>query len=166
MDALSMLVIIALMAFICEYIDSSLGMGYGTVLSPALIIMGFDPLAVVPAVLFSQAMGGFVAAAFHHRFLNVNFGPRTRDSKIVYVITAFGMAATIIAALVAVNIPKELLRTYIGLVILAMGIIILLKRKFRFSWKKIIGLGVLSAFISGSPGPCRASSVRSPWLNI
>lgn len=152
MDGLSILLTIAFMAFICEYIDSSLGMGYGTILSPVLIIMGFDPLAVVPAVLFSQAMGGFVAAAFHHRFENVNFGSGTKDSKIVYIITICGMAATIIAALIAVNIPKALLKTYIGILILAMGIILLSNLKFRFSWNKIIGIGILSAFNKGISG--------------
>ena len=38
-------------AFGCEFIDSSLGMGYGTILTPSLLILGFDPLLVVPAVL-------------------------------------------------------------------------------------------------------------------
>ena len=56
------------MAFICEFIDSSLGMGYGTILSPVLIIMGFDPLVAIPALLLSQAVGGFTAAIFHHQF--------------------------------------------------------------------------------------------------
>ncbi|MCK4232918.1 hypothetical protein KAX75_00695, partial [candidate division WOR-3 bacterium] len=59
-------IFIAALAFCCEYIDSSLGMGYGTILSPVLIIMGFDPLIVVPSILLSQAVGGFTASIFHH----------------------------------------------------------------------------------------------------
>ena len=31
---------VVLMAFICELVDSSLGMGYGTVLTPVLLAMG------------------------------------------------------------------------------------------------------------------------------
>ena len=42
--------IIAGVAFISEYLDSGLGMGYGTALAPILILMGFNPLQVVPAV--------------------------------------------------------------------------------------------------------------------
>ena len=39
------------LAFCCEFVDSSLGMGYGTILTPTLLIMGFEPLMVIPAVL-------------------------------------------------------------------------------------------------------------------
>ena len=35
-------------AFVCEMINTSLGMLYGTILSPVLIISGFDPLVIIP----------------------------------------------------------------------------------------------------------------------
>ena len=41
------------LAFVCEFVDSTLGMGYGTSLTPILLLMGFEPLQVVPAVPFS-----------------------------------------------------------------------------------------------------------------
>jgi uncharacterized membrane protein YfcA len=143
---------IALLAFCCEYIDSSLGMGYGTILSPVLIIMGFDPLIVVPSILFSQAVGGFTASIFHHGFRNVSFHPSSKDLKIVFVITCFGIVATIVAAILAINVPKVVLKTYIGILVVGMGIILLSKVKFRFSWRKIVGVGILSAFNKGLTG--------------
>jgi len=45
------LILLMPLAFVCEFIDSSLGMGYGTSLTPILLLMGFHPLQVVPAVL-------------------------------------------------------------------------------------------------------------------
>ena len=90
----------------CEYIDSSLGMGYGTILSPILIILGFNPIVAVPAVLLSQACGGFAASVFHHQLKNVSFHPDLKYFKIVFIISGFGIFATIIAALIAINIPK------------------------------------------------------------
>ncbi len=42
--------------------DSFLGMMYGTVLSPLLILAGYNAKTVVPAILISQAAGGFVAS--------------------------------------------------------------------------------------------------------
>ena len=122
---LGLFLLIAAMAFICEYIDSSLGMGYGTILSPVLIIMGFNPLVVIPAILLSQAVGGFTASIFHHQFQNVNFRPGSRDTKVVFIISAFGLIATVIAALIAVNISKVVLKTYIGILVIVMGIILL-----------------------------------------
>lgn len=144
--------IIIMMAFVCEYMDSSIGMGYGTILSPVLLIMGFDPLVVVPAILLSQAFGGLAASIFHHQFENVSFSKSSKDLKVVFVISVFGIFATILAALIALHIPKVYLKTYIGVLVLCMGILVLSNKKFVFSWKKIIGIGIVSAFNKGLSG--------------
>ena len=139
-------------AFVCEFIDSSLGMGYGTILTPSLLIIGFDPLVVVPAVLLSQAFGGLSASVFHHQFENVSFRPDSKDFKIVLIISGFGIVATVFAALISINLPKIILKTYIGIMVLVMGFIILLNRTFIFSWGKMIAIGIISAFNKGISG--------------
>lgn len=139
-------------AFGCEFIDSSLGMGYGTILTPSLLILGFDPLLVVPAVLLSQAFGGLSASLFHHQFENVSFKSNSKDLKLVLIISGFGLIATVLAAFISVNIPKIALKTYIGLLVSAMGIIVLLNRSFLFTWNKMIAVGLLSAFNKGVSG--------------
>ncbi|RLI98654.1 MAG: hypothetical protein DRO99_00250 [Candidatus Aenigmatarchaeota archaeon] len=149
---IGMLVLAGVMAFIMECVDASLGMGYGTVLSPVLIIMGFSPLLVVPSILLSQAAGGFTASLFHHKFKNVEFCRRSKDSLIVYIITLSGVAATVIAALIAVSIPKVYLNTYIGLLVAIMGIILASSITFRFTWKRMVGVGVISSFNKGMSG--------------
>ena len=40
-----------MLALFCEYIDSTLGMGYGTTLTPILMLMGEKKLKVVIAVM-------------------------------------------------------------------------------------------------------------------
>jgi len=145
-------VLLIALAFICEWVDSSLGMGYGTILSPVLIIMGFHPLVAIPALLLSQAIGGFAASIFHHQVKNVSFHPDSRDLKIVLVISGFGILATIFAALIAINIPKIALQTYIGVLITGMGIVVVSNRKFTFSWGKMVAVGILSAFNKGLSG--------------
>ena len=134
------------MAFLCEFVDSGFGMGYGTILSPVLIIMGFDPLVAVPAILLSQAFGGFTAAVFHHQFENASFSGGSKDLKIVFIVSGFGIIATIVAALIALNIPRLVLKAYIGVLVLVMGLLLLSNRRFSFSWRKMIAVGILSAF--------------------
>lgn len=153
----------------CEFIDSSLGMLYGTILSPALMICGFEPLAVVPAILFSQAAGGSTASFLHQRLNNSDFsfnvngppgngagaafaGGAAQDLKVVSIIAAFGVFASVFAASIAVNVPKPVLKTYIGLIVFAMGLLIISGRTFKFSWKKMFGIGLLSAFNKGISG--------------
>jgi hypothetical protein len=60
--------------------------------------------------------------------------------------------ASFAAALLAVNINKTVLNTYIGLLVFLMGVVILMNRQFKFSWKKIIAIGLLSAFNKGISG--------------
>lgn len=139
-------------AFICEFIDCSLGMGYGTILSPLLIIFGYSPLEVVPAILISQALGGLSASVFHHRYKNSVFKINNNNSKIVFIISVLGVFAACLSSFIGSLIPKHILTTYIGILVLVMGIIILFNFTFRFTWNKIIALGILSAFNKGLSG--------------
>jgi hypothetical protein len=139
-------------AFACEFIDSAMGMGYGTILAPLLIAIGFPPHAAVPAVLISQAFGGLTASIFHHQFENVSFTKDSRDLKVVFVISGLGVIATVIGAFVSVNLPAIALKVYIGVLVTAMGVLVLRSIPTSFSWKKIIGLGILSAFNKGLSG--------------
>lgn len=139
-------------AIFCELLDCSLGMGYGTILSPVLLIAGFEPLAVIPAVLLSQAFGGLSASIFHHQCRNVDFSWQSKDLKLFFLIGGFGVLAVIFAAVTSIHIPKQALKTYIGLLVLIMGIITLLRPAFRFSWRRMIAVGILSAFNKGMSG--------------
>src|SRR6478736_6525585 len=63
-------IMIALLSFVFEFLDSSTGMGFGTSLSPILLLLGFDPLTVVPVLLVSESISGVTAGWFHHEFEN------------------------------------------------------------------------------------------------
>lgn len=144
--------ILSVIAFGCEFIDCALGMGYGTILTPVLLSLGFDPLICIPAVLLSQACGGLSASVFHQQFENVSFRKDSDDLKSVLIIGGFGVVATIIGAALSLGIPKAALKTYIGLLVLAMGVIMLRNRVLKFSWNKMIAIGLLSAFNKGISG--------------
>jgi uncharacterized membrane protein YfcA len=147
-------VAVAAMACVCEYVDSSLGMGYGTTLTPLLLIVGFEPLQVVPAVLISQLVAGLLAGALHHRLGNVSFTRRGADTRIMAALAASGIAGASIAVLVALQISKICMKVWIGVLVLAIGIFVLWSPKAlaKFSWGKIIGLGLVAAFNKGMSG--------------
>lgn len=144
--------LIIVLALFCELLDCSLGMGYGTILSPALLIAGFEPLAVIPAVLLSQAFGGLSASIFHHQYRNVDFSWGSKDLKLFFLIGGGGVLAVVFAAATSINIPKQALKTYIGVLVLIMGVLTLLRPTFDFSWRRMIAVGVLSAFNKGMSG--------------
>ncbi len=169
---------IIIIAFFAEYIDSTLGMGYGTTLTPLLLILGFAPLQIVPAILLSEFVTGLLAGFTHHSLGNVDFRPKTTKTKIIrkklaelgYVesfkrgipkhlkitmlIASCSIIGTIAAVLLAINLPDFYLKLYIGTLILAIGIFMLLthNRNFGFSWKKITFLGLIASFNKGISG--------------
>lgn len=167
-----LLIAVAVVALLCEYMDASLGMGYGTTLTPLLLIMGFAPLAVVPAVLLGQLVGGIVAGYFHHRAGNISFilrhdgnpvrerghglrrFPWSLDAKVVLILVICGIVGAVIGAVSAVSISEIVLRLYIGTMVLVIGIILLVRRNHKspFSWRNLIGIGLLSAFNKGISG--------------
>jgi uncharacterized membrane protein YfcA len=154
MGGLELLLPIVLLAFLCEFIDSSLGMGYGTTLTPLLMLMGYNPLQIVPAVLLSELFTGFGAAFFHHQFKNVNFRVGNRDLKIALIMGGCSVVGALAAVLIAMRLPASAVKLYIGILVFAMGVIILatLNRNYPFSWRKIVGLGLLAAFNKGISG--------------
>ncbi|UCC39567.1 MAG: sulfite exporter TauE/SafE family protein [Candidatus Aminicenantes bacterium] len=154
MDILHFSVLILFLAFFCEYIDSSLGMGYGTTLTPLLLIMGYNPLQIVPAILLSELFSGLSAAFFHHKFKNVNFKIGGPDFKIAIVMAGCSVFGALAAVFIALKLTTFLIKLYIGLLVFSMGVLILFtqNRIFKFSWRKITSLGLLAAFNKGISG--------------
>jgi uncharacterized protein len=147
-------------------------MGFGTALTPVILIMGFLPLHVVPAVLLGQFIGGIVGGITHRRVGNIKldfrndrgavkrrlngFGylPKSTDSKVIFILGVSGIAGAIIGVFVAVNIPEVVLNIYIGAMVLCVGIWIIIKREknIKFSWKKLGAFGIIGAFNKGISG--------------
>lgn len=171
-------IIIISIAFFAEYMDSALGMGYGTLLTPLLLLMGFNPLEVVPAVLLSEFITGMMAGLTHHKAGNVDLAPRSRNLifilkkikelgyirsfkkgiplhlKIALLLAICSVVGTVSAVFIAVNLPKFWLKLYIGCLIsvIGAGILFTVNKKYQFSWKKITILGLIASFNKGLSG--------------
>lgn len=147
-------ILVFLVALACEYLDSSLGMGYGTTLTPILLLAGFAPLDIVPAILLSEALTGAAAGLFHQRDGNVNFLRDARARRTAVLLIVLSAAGAIAAATLAVRISKEMLTLFIATIIVAMGAIILVtvNRPFRYRPGGIVGIGAVAAFNKGLSG--------------
>lgn len=176
--SLGLIIGIILIAFFCEYMDSTLGMGYGTTMTPVLLLMGFSPLQIVPAVLLSELFTGLLASFLHHREGNVNFKPKTTNIpliirklnslgyiesykrgipqhlKVAILLVTCSILGAVVAVFIAQIIPKFWLKLYISFLVITMGMIILvcLNREFKFSWFKIGSLGLIASFNKGLTG--------------
>ncbi|MBK5965066.1 hypothetical protein CCR95_13460 [Thiocystis minor] len=141
-------------ALACEYLDSSLGMGYGTTLTPLLLLAGFEPLQIVPAVLFSELLTGLAAGAMHHRDGNIDL-LRNREAR-----RTFGLLATLSAVgaigavLIAIKISAYWFSILIAGIVLTMGVITILtaRRRIRYRASGILAIGMVAAFNKGLSG--------------
>ena len=175
---LGIIITLIICAFLCEYLDSTLGMGYGTTLTPVFLLMGFSPMQIIPAILLSELISGLLAGVFHHREGNVNLKPKNAEAfkirnmlsplgyvdtirktfplhlKVALLLAVCSIGGTVAAVFIAVSIPRFWLKLYIGCLVLSMGIIILIcfNKSFKFSWKKITLLGLIASFNKGMSG--------------
>jgi uncharacterized membrane protein YfcA len=145
---------LALLAFLFEYVSILLGMGYGIVMTPLLLLAGFHPLQIIPAVLLSEFACGIVAAIFHQRLKNVDFRFGTRAFKTVTILFACSIIGAVVAVLLAVTMVERSLELCIGATIVLIGVSTLAMRgrSIRFSWKAIAAFGLLGAFTKAMSG--------------
>lgn len=146
MTGIETFMILFAMAMLMEIIDSGIGMMYGTILSPVLIILGYSPFLVVPSILLSQACGGFTATYFHNHYGNAEFNIKKKDFKIAALIFSLGLVAVIGGAFIGSIMSKTFMKVYIGILCIVMGGLVVSKVQFAFSWMKISVISLLSAF--------------------
>jgi uncharacterized membrane protein YfcA len=181
MDEITLLqgLMVGVLAFGAEYIDSTLGMGYGTTLTPLLMLLfGFEPLEVVPAILLSELFTGFAAGFTHHAVGNVDVRPKTlhplrmvaglrrlgvrgalrqglpRSLKVALVIGCCSVVGTVASVVLALRLPPFVLKLSIGLLVTLLGVVILASGRvvIPFSWTKLLGLGLVASFNKGFSG--------------
>ena len=134
-------------------------MGYGTILTPTLLVIGYQPQDIVPTILFSELLSGFTASFFHNEIKNVELAPRGKDFSGASILAAGSIVGVTVGVILSVNIPKEVLKVAIGCIILMSGMFVILvsRRVLEYKkWKMLVLSGVASfnkAVSGGGYGP-------------
>jgi len=172
------IIIIGVIAFLCEYTDSTLGMGYGTTMAPILLLLGFTPLQIVPSILLSELFSGLLGGVMHHHEKNVSFSIKTlnipriwgrlriigaRETfrrgisphlRVVIMLVGSSLLGVTISVLIASSVPVLWVKLYISILVIAMGVMIIIyfNKQLSFSWKRITFLGFIASFNKGVAG--------------
>ena len=139
-------IILFIIAFFCAFIDCATGMGYGTLMSPILLLFQFSIAIIVPVLLLSQMCTGTFACFFHQKAKNVNFKLKNQETKIALYFTLMGSITTFLAIFVVITVPPVIIIFYIGFTVLSMGMILLFNFNFKFSITHLYLIGGISAF--------------------
>jgi uncharacterized membrane protein YfcA len=150
---------VVLIAAFFEFMDASAGMGFGTALTPLLLMLGFDPKQIVPVVMIQQAAAGLVGAFLHREFENVEwkFSPMSETIKLALIIVVSGVVFNIIA-IVGIykifNVDKIWIKLYVAVLLLMMGGVSLFQSKKERPYKpgKMVVWASLAGFNKGVGG--------------
>jgi uncharacterized membrane protein YfcA len=150
--------ILFVLAFFAESIDIILGMGFGTLMTPLLIEIGYGPLVVLPIILLSQAVAGIIGGVSHHLRENIDLFHKEKI-RISLIFVAAGIIGGIGGAYLATQIETLYLKIFIGTIVILAGIAMILGRyvhRRRLSYKKLAMVGIVAAVaktMTGVYGP-------------
>ncbi|NQV37305.1 MAG: sulfite exporter TauE/SafE family protein [Candidatus Marinimicrobia bacterium] len=142
---------------------SSLGMGYGTTLTPILLAFGYSPLQLIPTILLSEFLSGFASSYFHHKAGNVDLTRQSKDFRIALLLALGSVVGVAIGVNVAIQIPTNILKLLIGTIIFIAGISIWILHNCVFVYKtwKMFLLATIASFnkalSGGGYGPLMTS---------
>jgi uncharacterized membrane protein YfcA len=147
------------LAIIFEFLDSAAGMGYGTAFTPVLLLMGYEPLQIIPVIMIQQACAGLVGAYMHKEYGNVEwrFHPASETVKLLLIIAAIGILAVIfsITSVYCLLKPGEVwIKLYVAILLLVMGLTAFFscKKASIYRPRRMYFFGALAGFNKGVGG--------------
>ncbi|HSO17989.1 MAG TPA: sulfite exporter TauE/SafE family protein [Desulfosarcina sp.] len=150
---------VVLIAAFFEFMDASAGMGFGTALTPLLLMVGFDPKQIVPVVMIQQGAAGLVGAFLHREFENVEwkFSPMSETVKLWLIIAGTGVLFNVVAIIGVYKIfhvAKIWIKLYVAILLLLMGAVSLFQSRKERPYKpgKMVLWAALAGFNKGVGG--------------
>jgi uncharacterized protein len=150
----------AVVGFIAQLIDGSLGMGFGVISSSVLLGQGFAP-ALVSASVNAAKIPTSGAAALSH-YVNKNLDP-----SIVVALCIFGALGGLLGMLLLTSLKGQALTTLVNIYLIFIGTLIIWRGTkqtmpdlISATYKRLIGFagGVIEG-IGGSWGPIVTTSL-------
>jgi uncharacterized membrane protein YfcA len=148
------LIVLAIAGLVAQFVDGSLGMGYGLTSSTLLIFAGLSPAAASASVHLAEVGTTALSGVAHHRFGNVDWHA-VRRIAIPGGIGAF-LGATLLSSL-----STESARPLASTLLFTLGVYVLLRfllgrqrvsRKGRPGLRFLAPLGLIGGFVDATGG--------------
>jgi len=151
-DWILVFLLIMLLGLISKLVDSTLGLGYGTMSVPVLLIVGYPIGRVVPAVLISEFLSAALTALFHAIQGNMHIGEESRDVRVSVVFSILGIIGAFVGVLIGVTMSELFVTVYVSITIIIVGTLVAQGFRWYFSWSKVTVFGFLAALNKGLSG--------------
>ena len=150
---------VVLITVLFGFMDSAAGMGFGTAVTPLLLVMGYGSLEIIPAIMIQQAFAGISTSYLHKELGNIKWQlrPPSESVKLAFILFLSGCGAAVLSITsVYFLLPvKELwIKLYVGFLLAFMGIISLFSLNGIKAYRpeKLFAYGALAGFNKGIGG--------------
>jgi uncharacterized membrane protein YfcA len=118
------ILLFVIVGFLAQMIDGALGMAYGVSSTTFLLGLGISPVAASASVHTAECFVTLVSGLSHLRLGNV-------DKTLLKKLAIPGVIGGVVGAYVLTSVPGEVIKPFISLYLLIMGLIVLYKVFFR-----------------------------------
>ena len=167
LDTYSVLLMVGLIGMAAQFVDGSLGMGYGVTSATLLATVGYSP-AVASATIHVAKIGtGVASGAAHWRFGNVHW-------RAVVMLAVPGAIGAFAGAFAISYIAAEVTRPWVSLILASLGVLVIARTVLRRSpairvytprLRTLGPLGLVGGFVDsvggGGWGPVTTSSLMA-----
>jgi uncharacterized membrane protein YfcA len=161
------LVLVALIGFVAQLVDGSLGMGFGVTSATLLAATGFTPAAASATIHVVKIGTGLMSGTAHWRFGNVHW-------RAVIMLATPGFVGAFVGAIVLSNIAGDIAAPWVSLILGMLGVVVLARTVFGRSpairlysprWRSLGPLGAVGGFVDsiggGGWGPVTTSTMMA-----
>ena len=151
---------VILIVVVFEFLDASAGMGYGTAVTPLLLLMGYTPLQIVPAVMIQQTVAGYTGVFLHGELGNVTWSlsdRRDTSLRLGLAIAGIGSIAVILSITSIygfLKVQDKWIKLYVLVLLLMMAVLSFIRnrRTRRPRPRRMLFFGFLAGFNKGLGG--------------
>jgi uncharacterized protein len=167
MTSLGGLIVVALIGFVAQLVDGSLGMGFGVTTATLLAAAGFAPAAASASIHVVKIGTGLMSGTAHWRFGNVHW-------RAVVMLALPGAVGAFVGAIVLSNIAGDVAAPWVSLLLAMLGVVVLARtvfgrspviRLYRPRWRSLGPLGAVGGFVDsiggGGWGPVTTSTMMA-----
>lgn len=151
------LIILALIGFCAQLVDGALGMAYGVTSTSLLLLSGIAPAIASASVHMAEVVTTAASGISHIKFGNV-------DKQVVKRLILPGSIGAFLGATFLSSIPGDIIKPYISVFLLSLGIFVIYKFLFRMRAqepiqtknrpknKQLVPLGFVAGFMDATGG--------------
>lgn len=167
MTSMGALAVVALIGFVAQLVDGSLGMGFGVTTATMLAAVGYAPAAASASIHVVKIGTGLMSGTAHWRFGNVHW-------RAVMMLALPGAVGAFVGAILLSNIDGDVAAPWVSVLLAILGIIVLVRtvfgrnptiRLYRPRWRSLGPLGAVGGFVDsvggGGWGPVTTSTMMA-----